>query len=330
MIGLKRRPPSRLDLPDASSIAPAAPVLAEVPIGPKVLGESDYDRVTSGLMAFIVGAAVVVAWLGLVYLTNRAFAMRTAAPIRIIEVFGGGGGSPDGQEGSTEKIDVAEAEESAFASNNELQPADFEEPSVEQTDSSMIDAMMETTDQMADLADEMPSGAATATGRRSSKIGTGGPAFGFGSGDGGVPREQRWSVLYTKGQTLEEYARQLDFFQVEMATIVNNQMHYVSKFSAPQPTVRIGSGQGDQRLYFLWQGGERKESDVALLKKAGVEVGRGGAIFQFYMKGAEDVLARLEQSYKGRSPAEIRVTRFTVIPTGRGYAFQVIDQQPLH
>ncbi len=327
MTGLKRRPSSQDELPTPR---PTASLAELTPPIPKVLGESDYDRVTSGLMAFIVGAAVVVAWLGLIYLTNRAFAMRTAAPIQIIEVFGGGGGSPEGEEGSSEKIDVADSEESAFASNNELQPADFEEPSVQQTDSSMIDAMMETTDQMADMADEMPSGSATATGRRSSKIGSGGPAFGFGSGDGGVPREQRWSVLYSKGQTLEEYARQLDFFQVEMATIVNNQMYYVSNFSAQQPTVRIGSGRGDERLYFLWQGGERKESDVALLRKAGVEVGRGGAIFQFYMKGAENVLAQLEQSFKGRSPAEIRVTRFTVVPAGRGYAFQVFDQQPLH
>jgi hypothetical protein len=328
MIGLKPKP--KADQPEPAKVAPTPTPDPTLPAQPKVRGESEYDRVTSGLMAVIVGAGVVVAWLSLVYLTNRAFAMHTAAPIQIIEVYGGGGGAPDGEEGSTEKIDVSDAEESAFASNNELQSTDFEEPSVQQTESSMVDAMMETTDQMGDLADEMPSGGATATGRRSSKIGTGGPAYGFGAGDGGVPREQRWSVLYNKGQTLEEYARQLDFFQVEMATIVNNQMHYVSNFSAPRPTVRVGSGRGEDRLYFLWQGGERKESDVALLKKAGIDVGARSAIFQFYKKGVEDVLSQLEVRYKGRNPAEIRVTRFTVIPSGRSYAFQVIDQQPLH
>lgn len=327
MIGFAREEKTDPAIP---KVKPPAPSTEPAALSPRLRGESDYDRVTSGLMAFIVGAAVVVAWLGLIYLTNKAFAVHTAAPIQIIEVLGGGGGSPDGEEGSTEKIDVADAEETAFASNNELQSADFEEPSVQLTESSMIDAMMEATDQMADLAEEMPSGSATATGKRSSKIGSGGPAYGFGAGDGGAPREERWSILYNKGQTLEEYARQLDFFGVEMATVINNQMHYVSSFSAPRPAVRIGTGRGEGRLYFLWQGGERKESDVALLRKAGIDVGPRTAIFQFYKKGVEDVLSQLEVKYKGRNPGEIRVTRFTVAPAGRGYAFQVIDQQPLH
>jgi hypothetical protein len=33
--------------------------------------------------------------------------------------------------------------------------------------------------------------------------------------------------------------------------------------------------------------------------------------------------------YKGRQPAEIRVTRFSVVPQGSGYDFTVLAQEPL-
>jgi hypothetical protein len=84
---------------------------------------------------------------------------------------------------------------------------------------------------------------------------------------------------------------------------------YVSHFSSPTPTKRFGSGRGDDRLYFLWQGRGRKQSDVDLLKKSGINVGER-VVLQFYPNGVEDVLAQLEARYRGRDPAEIRVSRF--------------------
>ena len=96
---------------------------------------------------------------------------------------------------------------------------------------------------------------------------------------------------------------------------------YVSNFSSPQPTKRYGTGQKDNRLYFLWQGSGRKASDLALLKKAGVEVGEN-VVLQFYPPGVEERLARLEMSYRGRQPSEIRVTRFQVVPAGNRLRFQ--------
>ncbi|MHC5542280.1 hypothetical protein ACYOEI_28995, partial [Singulisphaera rosea] len=165
--------------------------------------------------------------------------------------------------------------------------------------------------------------------RRASKLGTGGPGLGLGPGDGGVPREQRWTIVYDQGQTPDEYARQLDGLGVELAVISGkNQLTYVSNFSADTPTKRFGSGQGDERLYFLWEGRVRKAADLALLAKAGVEVG-DGIVIQFYPKKVETTLAQLEVKYKGRSPAEIRVTRFSVVPQNDGYGFVVLSQQTL-
>ncbi len=97
---------------------------------------------------------------------------------------------------------------------------------------------------------------------------------------------------------------------------------------ATTPTKRLGTGQGDHRLFFLWQGRGRKASDVALLQKAGIDVGEG-VVIQFYPDKVEEALAQLEVRYKGRQPAEIRVTRFAVVPRGDGYGFEVLAQETL-
>src|SRR5262249_44429191 len=126
----------------------------------------------------------------------------------------------------------------------------------------------------------------------------------------------------------DEYARQLDALQVELGIVQGKNMAYASKFSSAQPQVRTGSGAGDGRLYFLWQGRGRKTSDVALLKKAGLTVGDAD-IFQFYPDWVETRLAELEVRYKGRQPAEIRVTRFSVVPRGNSYDFSILAQETL-
>ncbi len=297
----------------------------------KVRGESLYDRVSSLLMAVVVGAVIVVGWLWLVYVTNQAYASRVTSPLEIVDVFGGGGGSPDGTPGSTEKIDVPGADVAAQASNNDEVSGDFEEPAVRETPAAMLDAVAAVGENMAEVEIDavMPRGGAVSSGARASKLGTGGPGLGFGPGDGGVPREQRWSIVYNQGQTAEEYARQLDALGVELAVVSGkNQLTYISHFSQAVPTKRFGSGQGDDRLYFLWQGRGRKASDVALLKKAGIEVG-DGVVIQFYPKGVENMLAQLEVRYKGRQPAEIRMTRFNVVPKGDNYGFAVAAQETL-
>jgi hypothetical protein len=200
-----------------------------------------------------------------------------------------------------------------------------------QTPAVMVDAAVDAGQSMAEVDPgvAMSSGGPVASGRRASKVGSGGPGLGLGPGDGGVSVEQRWSIVYNPGQTLEEYGRQLDTFGVELAVVsAPNQLTYVSRFSDAAPTKHYGSGQGDNRLYFLWQGRGRKGSDVALLKKAGIDVG-DAAVLQFYPKAVEQKLAQLEVRYRGRQPSEIRVTRFSVVPRGDSYDFVVLAQEAL-
>jgi hypothetical protein len=297
----------------------------------KVLGESTYDRVTSFLMAVVLSAILVVGWLALVYATTQAYAARATSPLQIIDVFGGGGGSPEGTPGSTEKIDVAGADAKAMASNNEEPAGEFEEPSVQETPAAMLAAAAEAGQNLAevDLGPVMSSGGPVASGKRASKLGTGGPGLGFGPGDGGVAREARWSIIYDPGQTPDEYARQIDGLGVQLAVVADqNQLQYAWNFSSPQPSTRFGPGNRDNRLYFLWQGRGRRASDIALLERAGIHVGEG-AVFQFYPPGVENRLAELEVRYRGRQPAEIRVTRFRVVARGGTYDFEVVAQETL-
>jgi hypothetical protein len=195
----------------------------------------------------------------------------------------------------------------------------------------MLDAVAEASSGLAevDLGPAMPNGGPQASGKRASKLGMGGSGLGFGPGDGGVARELRWSIIYNEGQSPEEYARQLDALGVELAVVQDqNQLTYVSNFSSAEPTKRYGTGQSDHRLYFVWQGRVRKASDITLLSKAGIQVG-DKIVLQFYPPAAEEQLARLERNYRGRLPGEIRVTRFSVVPKGDGYDFQVMAQETL-
>jgi hypothetical protein len=315
-------PPENLEL-DHGTKTPSG-------IEAKIYGESAYDRVSSMLLAVVLGALIVVGWLSIIAATTSAYQARVTQPIEVIEVSGGGGGTPEGKQASVEEINVAGGEAAEKASNNEEEATEFEEPSVENRPAAMLDTVTEAAQDLAevDVAQVMPNGGKIASGKRRSKIGNGGPGYGSGPGDGGVRREDRWSIGYKTGQSADEYARQLDYFGVELAIRSGNSLVYVSNFSAPQPTRRSGSGADDKRLYFVWQGQGRKESDIALLAKAGLQVGED-VIFQFYSARTESILEQLEVRYKGKQPAEIRKTRFGVVPSGNGYAFEVLSQDYL-
>lgn len=292
--------------------------------------ESRYDRVTSFLMAVILGAGLVFGWLSVIAATTSAYQARSTAPVRVIEVSGGGGGSPEGKAGSVEEVNIPGGEAAKEASNNMEDATEFEAPLVENRPSAMLDTVVDAGQDQAevDASVATPNGGKVATGRVRSKVGNGGPGLGFGPGDGGVSREDRWSIQYKPGSTAEEYAVQLDFFKVELAVIEDNHLVYVSNFAAAQPTRRIGSGSDDRRLYFVWRGQGRKDSDLKLLAKAGLDVG-DKVIFQFYPNEVEEALSQLEVKYKGRQPAEIRSTRFGVVGDGGSYEFEVLAQEPL-
>ncbi|MGQ0634964.1 MAG: hypothetical protein ACT4QC_10160 [Planctomycetaceae bacterium] len=282
---------------------------------PPVLRETAYEKVSSWLMALLAALAATTAVLAAAWFANRAPAKFTAVPVELIE---SPGGVDDGAVDETLRV------ESPADSIPDASPADV--VSDEREVQEALDNVLELADQAAEQAERQFDAGTQNTGKVGSASGTGRRALGSGTGAGGFPREQRWLVRFGDLQSVEEYARQLDFFGIELGALAGGKLSYSSGLSQARPTVRTAtSGAGEKRLYMTWQAGNRKQADVQLLRKAGVEVG-AGTIFHFYPKETEDRLAHLELNYRNRRANEIRRTYFAVKRGASGYDFEVIRQ----
>ncbi|MFN0050727.1 MAG: hypothetical protein ACKV0T_00960 [Planctomycetales bacterium] len=280
-----------------------------------MLRTTAYEQVSSWLMAFIAGLAFVVLLLSVAWFATRAPVPSAAVPVELLEL---AGGVEDGAVDETLRVESPEPE-SADAT-----PTDIVADEREVQES--LDNVLELAEEAATQTEKTFELGTRTTGKGGSASGTGRRALGAGPGVGGYPREQRWYVRFGDQQNLDDYAKQLDFFKIEFGAIVGNKLVYVSNFSAAKPSTRTeSSGADEKRLYMTWQGGGRKQADLQLFRKAGIDVG-GGVIFQFYPKPIEDRLAQLELDYRKRKATEIRRTYFAVNRKDQGYEFAVIRQ----
>ncbi len=291
-----------------------------------VLRVTAYDRVSSLLMALLLGAsAIAVGAVGWWLTTRPPPAPAPLVPLEIVDVTGGyEDGSPD----ETLRVDSPEEERpNASLVNN---PTEESTPQVEAAIANVISASGRATAPGAagNASEYMETSDVESTGVPGSAKGTGGRPLGMGGGTtGGVPREMRWYVKFSDTASVEEYARQLDYFGIELGVLsANGVLTYASKLSAGQPATRqVQSGKDEKRLFFRWQGGERKGADEALLAKAGVTVGNG-TIFHFYSQQTENILATLEAQYTRRALKEVRRTYFNVIRKEQNYEFVITRQ----
>ena len=129
---------------------------------------------------------------------------------------------------------------------------------------------------------------------------------------------------------MEEYARQLDFFKIEMGVLFigDKSMTVLSNLSNSRPTKKTitAASIGKDKIHFNWSGGSRKEADLKLLEKAGVSNAAAGMIFHFYPRETQAKLIQKEKAYRGRPANKIRRTYFSVKRAGSGYEFQVTRQ----
>jgi len=146
-----------------------------------------------------------------------------------------------------------------------------------------------------------------------------------------LPREQRWFVRFGDRDSLDGYAKQLDAFGIELGALVpGGSIVFLSQMSTKNPKKRtVNTGKGESRLYMTWQGGSRREADIQLFRRIGVNAA-GGVIFHFYPKKTEQQLARLEFNHAQRSADQIRRTYFVVRRKGPDYEFVVTKQSYFH
>lgn len=283
---------------------------------PPVLQVTRYDLATSFLIAVVIGLVIAVVWLGVVWAVNRPESEEGPVPLEMVEL---PGGDEDGAVDET--LELQSPEDPTDDPSLAEVPAD--EPEIQE----MLETVIEMADEATNLAQQQFEMDARNAGNPGSASGTGRRALGMGPGESGIPREQRWLVRFSDRSTLEEYARQLDFFGIELGALLpNGKLIYLSNLSADRPQKReTTSGKNEKRLYMTWRGGSRREADRKLFEKAGVDVS-GARIMHFYPSETEKRLATLEQRYRNRPVDEIRRTYFVVLRNGRNYRFEVTRQ----
>ncbi|HEV3136712.1 MAG TPA: hypothetical protein VGZ26_02390, partial [Pirellulales bacterium] len=139
-----------------------------------------------------------------------------------------------------------------------------------------------------------------------------------------------WEILFEDGITTDEYARQLDYFKIEVAAVSKKgKVEYISNVASPKPAKRTGQKAADYRLSIGWKTGTLHAADRKLLAKAGIN-SDGKELWHFIPIEVQAQLETLQRSYARRDASEIKRTRFRILPKekGGGYEFVVVEQDP--
>lgn len=283
---------------------------------------SSYDSVASLLIALLILLGATVLILFSVWMSNRLARPVRSVPVELHDFGEGeGGGHPEGE--GTEGVELEGVEGAVIGI-----PADLISSPVQ----NRLAAVAKTVELYEGVIDttypddiDLPPGAGGRSRGTGRKV-----ALGSGSGrPGGVPRFNRWEVRFPEGNTLDDYARQIDFFHIELAAVGGGkEIEYVSNLSQATPTKRVGQPEQEKRLYMTWRNGTLKNADQQLMARAGVDT-KGKLILQFYPPETERLLLTIENAFKGRKPEQIRKTVFEIQPDGQGYKFVVLDQIPI-
>jgi hypothetical protein len=313
--------PKLPDAPEAIKLGKAAKVPTPF------LKFSSYDVTSSLLLALGMAVVGAVLWAFSLFWSTLPEAPPVFVPLETIERVGGG--VEDGDPDATMNIESPDVDTEEVKQQDEVKE---------------ISVVSEVADTVADQLDsDGPGTGGAQTGdqiqqaqtgfddRNGTLKGTGNKRpLGFGPGNGGgVAAELRWFIRFADGGSLSEYAKQLDFFGIELGAIMpDNRLAYISGLAGTPKVRYANSGKDEKRLYMKWEGGERRRADEQLFKKAGIDVGRN-VIFHFYPQQTEAMLVTLETQFANRKLREIRRTYFSVNTQGKGYEFQVTRQMYL-
>jgi hypothetical protein len=270
---------------------------------PELLKVSKYDRVASMLISLLMLIGTTVTIMLLMWLSSQFHAGQAAVPVTMEQI-----GEGDDVMGGGSELEPPPVEEVT---------QEFYEPELKDTVSTIATAVIDKSPLLDELiAEQTPRGGK-------------GKGKGTGVGDGvgpGKGRGRRWEVQFPKDNTLEDYARQLDFFGIELGVLVpGNKVEYAFNMSKAKPDRRVGSSDQEKRYYLSWRRGELEEADRELLGRAGINC-QGRVILKFLPPAIEATLAQLEKTRAGDDYQKIRTTRFAIRLDSDAYAFYVIEQ----
>ncbi|MEM9411258.1 MAG: hypothetical protein AAGA30_09105 [Planctomycetota bacterium] len=157
----------------------------------------------------------------------------------------------------------------------------------------------------------------------------GGPGQG---GNGPIPEYQRWKIEYDT-PNIQEYARQLTFFDIDIG-LISNAKNDVIRIHHPGTSDQIINSKRDDEngnLYFIHEKSRLRRWDESLARKLNLELD-GKFVVQFYSDKTRGILRQIEGQYiskQNRQLLDVRRTRFKVVPQGGDFAFVVssVDYQ---
>jgi hypothetical protein len=296
-----------------------------------LLGVTLYERVTAMLVSLMVTLGGVTLAFGALWMANQKWdngeRLATILDQPILEEDYGGilQGRFDDEFPRVPGV----PDENPTAADNPEQPTS-DTPELNQIITELVEQVGETAfelDQVAITPDIRYSYLA----RGSDGSGQRGPlGDGPGGGKGGVAAAKRWEIVFEPGVTELEYARQLDFFRVELATVAGDKLYRVSNLASPRPSARVAPT-NKKELFFQWRDAARRAVDLGLLRKATeVPVTDNSIVLHFYPRETELKLRQLESDYAaehGRPDLrQVAKTRFIVKRTETGYDFVVAKQ----
>jgi hypothetical protein len=136
---------------------------------------------------------------------------------------------------------------------------------------------------------------------------------------------RNWEIRFS-GQTLANYARELDQLGIELAVVLpKGQLLYASSLSSAEPKVRTGLASQEQRCYLASASSEVTAADWDALLHAQVEA-QGRTVLKLLPPKVEQQLAQLERERAAQRIERVRKTRFGIREEAGGYAFYVLDQ----
>ena len=146
--------------------------------------------------------------------------------------------------------------------------------------------------------------------------------------DATVSEAQRWLVSY-ETTDIQQYARQLDFFGIELGVVRlnSNEIVRVGGLSGSVLASESDRLQESETLRFSHKKRGMRRWDESLCRRTGVDLS-DSSICQFYPESTRKIIRQVEAealAEKGRKLSDVRQTILKVQPSGDGFQFIVLD-----
>ena len=267
--------------------------------------DDTYDRFASLLSTLLIFAAISTAILLGLWLSTGFVKKKTSAAVQL-EQFGDLGGL--GEDRRLDPDVVTPGEE-----------IEFDEPTFAEAIEQVADTIATQTSLFTNPA------------QRSDSVLTVGETRGDGSapgeGTGRLGQRRHWEVQFHDQRSLQTYAQQLDYFQIELAILQpGGNVMYFTRLADPMPSIRQELASNEQRYYLTWLRPELQTADRELIAKTGINIGEKQIIMKFLPSELEQRLVQLERDAAGNRLSQLRATYFAVRQTNRDYEFYVSRQ----